>query len=155
EPVGEVADWMLNLAVCRSMYIPLRWLETKISTARHKVKRRELFTADLMLLPHASGRESDEALEFLHRQVSQGMGDDGGAVELADIFNHAMDRAEHRAGRLFSEDTVRLCLDVLAKFSVTPNKVPEAQVLLAARIIGQDRGSASHLELRKALDAAV
>ena len=156
EPVGEVADWMLNLAVCRSMYIPLRWLETKLSTARHKVKRRELFTADLMLLPHASGRESDDALEFLHRQVSKAMSDDGGgAVELAEILNHAMDRAEHHAARLFSEGTVRLCLDILAKFSVTPNKVPESQVLLAARIIGQNRGAASRLELRKALDAAM
>jgi hypothetical protein len=156
EPSGQVADWLLDLAVRRAVPVPNLWLEKKILAARDKVRRREFFIAYLMLLPLRTGSERDHASEFLHRHVVKALGDDSqNAIELAEVLDHALSRAEQVMGRVFPDETLGISLDVLAKFTRTPEKTPIEHVMLAANLIGRFGKASARKDLRRALDAAL
>ncbi len=71
ETSGTVIDGLLNLAVMRSLHVPLGWLERKISAARDKDKRHELLRVFLVVLPSATGIEQANAEVFFGRLLAQ------------------------------------------------------------------------------------
>ena len=155
EPSGEVVDTLLELAVGRSLAVPLPWLEKKIAAARDKVKRRILLTAYVLVAPLTAGIQRQKAATFLDRLALRALTENSaGGVELAE----ALDQALARAGKsvsLFSEETCRCALDVLERFTAVPEKVDPTRLLLAVSIVKQLHQPGHRSILRDALDAAL
>jgi energy-coupling factor transporter ATP-binding protein EcfA2 len=155
ETSGNVIDGLLNLAVLRSLYVPLGWLERKITAARDRNKRRELLTAFLTVLPSATGTERENAEAFLGRLLAQALADDDPrAAEMAWACERALSRMGVGHCPLPSS-AFQLAVDVLARFSEAAVPHPSASVTLAVSLLVHFNDPMSSRDLRKALDAAL
>jgi energy-coupling factor transporter ATP-binding protein EcfA2 len=151
EQSSSVVDGLLNLAVIRAMYVPLEWLEQKISAARDKLKRREFLSAFLVVLPLATGRERQQAEAFIGRVLAQALSNEG---ELAWALERALSGVAPGKCPL-PPSVLPMARDILAKFSEAPNSIPSASVRLAASVLVHCNESASVRDIRKALDVAL
>ena len=97
EQIGEVVDTLLELAIGRSLGMPLSWLERKITATQDKVKRRILLTAYVAAIPLTPGTERQRAADFLDRLVAKVFGDASAtSVEIAEGLNQALARTDKR-----------------------------------------------------------
>lgn len=155
EPSGEVADTLLELAVGRSLAVPLPWLEKKIAAARDKVKRRVLLTAYLLVAPLTAGMQRQKAATFLDRLASRALTEHSASgAEFAEALDQALARAGKSIG-LFSEETSRRALDLLERFTDVPEKVDPTRVLLAVNLVRQFHQPGHRSIVREALDVAL
>jgi hypothetical protein len=156
EVVEEVANAILNLAVARTLPVPMKWLEAKVLSARHKVRKREFLTAFLLLLPGASGNEHEDATGFLHRCATQALRDESASSEeLAELLDQAMTRAKRASTRFFPDAMLPLALDALARFERNPESIAKKRVACAASIVAHFGNPATRRNLRAAFDAAL
>ncbi len=155
ETSGNVVEGLLNLAVIRSLYIPLGWLEKKINAAKDKNKRRELLTAFLIVLPMATGTERENAERWLGRLLSQALsGDEPKDAEIAWALERALSRTPAGECHL-PRSAVVMARDVLARFAEAVAARPSASITLAASILVHRNDPISGRSVRKALDAAL
>jgi hypothetical protein len=155
ETSGNVIDGLLNLAVMRTLCLPLGWLQKKITAARDKNKRREFLTAFLVVLPSATGTEQENAEVFLGRLLAQALAEDEPkAADLAWACERALSGMAAGQCRL-PRSAFMSARDVLTRFSDAATAHPSNSVTLAASILAQFNDPMSGRDVRKALDAAL
>jgi hypothetical protein len=155
ETSDSVIDGLLNLAIFRSLYVPLGWLEKQILAARDKNKRRELLTAFLIVLPLATGTEREQAERLLGRLLSQALsGEDTKAAEMARALERALSHTPVGECPL-PRSAFTMVRDVLARFAEAAAPRPCVAITLAASILVHFNDPMSGLEVHRALDAAL
>jgi NACHT domain len=155
EPLGEVVDAMLLLALIRSLAVPREWLEAKVTATGDRAKLRTLLPSYLLTLANVHGPDRLAALGYLNREVSAVLKDPGatGDGRLA-AWEHALTQGPLQREWL-TEETFQRGLDELVRFAASPNSVPTTRVRLASCVVGQFRTMTARTALKDALSAAL
>lgn len=156
EPSANVAVSLLNVAIQRSLSVPLGWLEGKIKSCRDRVKLHQLVKAHVLLFPYAPPPEQRRAAKFLHEMIATSMMANVDALDdRAKALVQALSLAGHAERPYLSDHTLDLAQLVVARFAESPSDVADGCVLLAAAILTHFRSATSRLDLRKGLDAVL
>jgi hypothetical protein len=156
EQSREVADMLLQLAVQRSLRVPLNWLTQKTLASRDRTRRTDLLGIYLRLLPQASARGLREASVFLHRLAKAAFADQSpNATEMAAVLTRALSVAEESKGALLGPATLTLARVKLATFADAPQSLSPEQVQLAAALVRFAGDLASRQAVTRALQTAL
>lgn len=155
ERESEIISTLLDVALSRSVAVPLDWLKGKIVAAREKVKRREFLTTYAQMIPWAAPVERRDAEDFLNSLIAKALADHTPqGEELADTVDRALTMMQ--PGNItIMESTTDAALHVLEEFSAKPEKVRPAHALLAARVCEHSGRTAVVRTLRAALEVGV
>ncbi|HEY4313318.1 MAG TPA: NACHT domain-containing protein [Pirellulales bacterium] len=156
EQSNEVADMLLQLAVQRSLRVPLAWLNQKTLASRDRTRRTDLLGIYLRLLPQASARELRDASEFLHKLVKRALDDRSpSACEMAQVLTRALSMVEGAKEQFLAPATLMLARDQLATFADAPQSLPAEQVQLAVALVRFANDTAARHAATRALNTAL
>ena len=156
EPSQEVIATLLNLAVTRSVSVPLNWLAGEIRSTRQRVRRHQLLKSFVLLQAHASGDDWHESRRLLDQFFLSAMQDDSeNSTELAKALVDALSLVPDNEHGYLSRKTLNQARDFLAEFAANPGRASEGRVLLAVSVVSHFRQSGTQFDLLKALDAAL
>jgi NACHT domain len=156
EPSAQVAGFLLNVAIQRSLAVPLGWLEGKIKSCRERVQLHQLVKALVLLFPNAPAKEQRQAARFLHEMIAASMTANVDAQEeRAKALVQALSLAGQAERLYLSDHTLELAELAVSHFAADPKQVADGCVLLAAAVLSHFRRGTSRFSLRKALKAAL
>lgn len=155
EESSEVVSYQLNVALSRSLPVPMKWLERKISVARDKRNHLEFLLAFVQLLPFATPDSQDRGYEFLNELINRALsGDAARTKELAEALERGLAMVGDHEFSVSETNSMRARI-LLREFAERPYETSTAHVILAAAICGHSSETKVIADLRAALDTSV
>jgi hypothetical protein len=158
ETSRDALNILLEVAADRRLSVDLQWIQARIDSCRDRVELHRLLSSFVRLTSQSTGDEwaaatfslSAMIMKALKRHGKWGQGDR--AKALTTVLSTRSDPQDRPA---VSDEAFGLAEDCVATFRLSPQEVPEGQVLLAIAVIEYLGNEDSGPKVRSALDTVL